>query len=65
MDELDILKNDWNKDNSNYKKLSAQDIYPMLHKKSSSIAKTLFYISIAELIFWIIVSFLPYGLFII
>ena len=32
----------------------------MLHKKSSSIAKTLFYISIAELVFWIIVSFIPY-----
>ena len=60
MDGLDILKKDWNKDNSNYKKLSAKDIYPMLHKKSSSIVKTLFYISIAELVFWILVSAIPY-----
>ncbi|MBU3822863.1 hypothetical protein KO566_12390 [Flavobacteriaceae bacterium XHP0103] len=60
MDGLDILKKSWNKDDPNQRKLSAKDIYPMLHKKSSSIAKTLFYISIAELVFWIIVSFIPY-----
>ncbi|WP_445731210.1 hypothetical protein [Mariniflexile sp.] len=56
MDELDILKKDWNKEKPEHKKLSTQDIYPMLHKKSSSIAKTLFYISIAELVFWILIN---------
>ncbi|MDO7173959.1 hypothetical protein [Mariniflexile sp. AS56] len=60
MDELDILKKDWNKEKPEHKKLSTQDIYPMLHKKSSSIAKTLFYISIAELVFWILISIIPY-----
>ncbi len=60
MDELDILKKDWNKEKPEHKKLSTQDIYPMLHKKSSSIVKTLFYISIAELIFWIVVNTIPY-----
>jgi hypothetical protein len=60
MDELDILKKDWNKSNIEHKKLSVKDIHPMLHKKSSSIAKTLFYISIAELIFWLAISFIPY-----
>ncbi|WP_100614962.1 hypothetical protein [Confluentibacter citreus] len=59
MDELELLKKDWNKQ-SEYKKLSVNDIYPMLHKKSSSIVKTLFYISIAELVFWILVSAIPY-----
>lgn len=59
MDELELLKKDWNKQ-SDYKKLSVNDIYPMLHKKSSSIVKTLFYISIAELVFWILVSAIPY-----
>ena len=34
----------------------------MLHKKSSSIIKTLFYISIAEFAFWILVNTLPYFL---
>jgi len=60
MDELDILKKDWNTSSNEYKKLSVKDIYPMLQKKSSSIVKTLFYISIAELVFWIIINALPY-----
>lgn len=59
MDELELLKKDWNKQ-SEHKKLSVNDIYPMLHKKSSSIVKTLFYISIAELVFWILVTAIPY-----
>ncbi|MBD0825236.1 hypothetical protein [Aestuariibaculum marinum] len=59
MDELDLLKKDWNKP-SERNKLSAKDIYPMLQKKSSSIVKTLFYISIAELAFWIVINFIPY-----
>lgn len=60
MDELDILKKDWNKEKPEHKKLSTQDIYPMLHKKSSSIVKTLFYISIAELVFWILFNNISY-----
>ncbi|AXP81632.1 hypothetical protein CJ739_2559 [Mariniflexile rhizosphaerae] len=60
MDELELLKKDWNKEKPEHKKLSTQDIYPMLHKKSSSIVKTLFYISIAELVFWILVNTIPY-----
>ncbi|GAA4899885.1 hypothetical protein GCM10023311_26600 [Flaviramulus aquimarinus] len=59
MDELDLLKKDWNKQPEN-KKLSVNDIYPMLHKKSSSIVKILFYISIAELVFWILINTIPY-----
>ncbi len=59
MDELQLLKKSWNKPTA-HKTLSASDIYPLLHKKSSSIVKTLFYISIAELIFWIAINFLPY-----
>jgi Ca2+/Na+ antiporter len=60
MDELDLLKKDWNKDKSEFKNYSDSDIYTMLHKKSSSIVKTLFYISIAELVFWLLASILPY-----
>ncbi|GAB1857740.1 hypothetical protein MHTCC0001_25770 [Flavobacteriaceae bacterium MHTCC 0001] len=59
MDGLDLLKKDWDKETSE-SKLSIQDIYPMIHKKSSSIVKTLFYISIAELIFWITINVIPY-----
>ncbi|TYA84263.1 hypothetical protein [Seonamhaeicola marinus] len=59
MDGLDLLKKDWNTQKTQ-SKLSAKDILPMLHKKSSSIVKTLFYISVGELIFWTLVNFLPY-----
>ncbi|WP_370478321.1 hypothetical protein [Tamlana flava] len=59
MDELEILKRDWNKQGER-NKLSVADIYPMLRKKSSSIVKTLFYISVAELVFWILVNSIPY-----
>ncbi|MBD0833133.1 hypothetical protein [Aestuariibaculum sediminum] len=55
MDELDLLKKDW-KRQSSHNTLSAKEIYPMLLKKSSSIVKTLFYISVAELAFWIIIN---------
>lgn len=60
MDELEILKKDWNKDTTEFKNYSDSDIYPMMHKKSSSIVKTLFYISVAELVFWLIINMLPY-----
>ena len=60
MDELDLLKKDWGNPNTDYKKLSFKDIYPMLHKKSSSIVKTLFYISIGELVLWLLINSIPY-----
>ncbi|MEP5255124.1 hypothetical protein [Winogradskyella rapida] len=59
MDELELLKKDWKKSNDNYKTFSDHDIYEMSHKKSSNIVKTLFYISMAELVFWILINFLP------
>ncbi len=61
MDELDILKKDWQTNaNQKDKKFTSSDLYPMLHKKSSSIVKTLFYISIVELFFWIALNTIPY-----
>ena len=61
MDELELLKKDWQSGISHDEpKLSDKEIYPMIHKKSSSIVKTLFYISVAELIFWIILNAVPY-----
>ncbi|MFH4967250.1 hypothetical protein V8G61_03510 [Gaetbulibacter sp. M240] len=60
MDELELLKKDWNKSDDHHKKLSGKEIYPMLHKKSSSTVKMLFYISIAELVLWIGINTIPY-----
>ena len=52
MDELDILKKDWKKQEASFPKLSYNEIYKMLWKKSSSIVKWIFIISILELLFW-------------
>jgi len=60
MDELELLKKDWKKDTAEYTSYSDSEITPMLHKKSSSIVKTLFYISIGELVFWLLAGVLPY-----
>jgi len=49
MDELELLKKDWQRDNVAYPELSYNDIYKMSHAKSSSIVKWIFYISMIEL----------------
>ena len=51
MDELELLKKDWQRNTVQYPKLSYNEIYKMSHAKSSSIVKWIFYISIAEFIF--------------
>ncbi len=52
MDELDLLKKDWNKQNADLPKVSFDQIYKMIHKKSSSIVKWILIICIIELFFW-------------
>ncbi|WP_339713217.1 hypothetical protein [uncultured Kriegella sp.] len=52
MDELELLKKDWQKKEEHLPKLSYEDIYKMIWKKSSSIVKWMFYISIIEFVFW-------------
>ncbi len=54
MDELDVLKRDWKE--KTYTQVSENDIYKMLHKKSSSIVKWILIISILEIIFWSLVN---------
>jgi hypothetical protein len=46
MKELDLLKKDWNK--GKHPKVSSEDIYKMILKKSSSAVKWIFIISIIE-----------------
>lgn len=58
MDELDLLKKDWNKKDNNFPKLTYNEIYNMILKKSSSIVKWIFIISLLEFIFWLSISFL-------
>lgn len=49
MEELDLLKKDWKKREKNLPKLSYEDIYKMILKKSSSSVRWIFYISLLEL----------------
>lgn len=60
MDELELLKKDWKQNENQFETFSDSDIYKMSHKKSSNIVKTLFYISMAELVFWVLINFLPF-----
>ncbi|NKI31888.1 hypothetical protein [Croceivirga thetidis] len=59
MDELELLKKDWQKKEKDLPKLSFDQIYKMIKKKSSSIVKWIFYISLIEFGFWLLLSFLP------
>ncbi len=53
MDQLDVLKKEWQSWEHDFPKLSYGDIYKMLLKKSSSIVRWIFYISVIEMLFWI------------
>lgn len=57
MDELELLKKQWQTREQNLPTVSYNDIYKMLLKKSSSIVKWIFLISIAELLFWTLLAF--------
>tara|TARA_R110002073_G_scaffold139232_2_gene289302 strand:+ start:75128 stop:75754 length:627 start_codon:yes stop_codon:yes gene_type:complete len=50
MDQLDLLKRDWKKQDSSFPKLTYNELSKLIHKKSSSIVKWLFIISILEFI---------------
>jgi hypothetical protein len=52
MEELDLLKKDWKKKENSFSQLSEQEIYKMLHRKSSSIVKWILIISILEVMLW-------------
>jgi len=58
MDELEKLKKEWQSREQDLPKISYNDIYKMLLKKSSSIVKWIFIISVAELLFWISLYFI-------
>lgn len=61
VDELELLKKDWKRQEASLPKVTAQEIYPMLLRKSSSVVKWIFIISIIEFVFWILASTLLKG----
>lgn len=58
MDELEILKRDWKKKGDSFNQVSEKEIYGMLHKRSSSVVKWILIISILEIVFWVVLSFI-------
>ncbi|HKL35284.1 MAG TPA: hypothetical protein VJ899_03240 [Salegentibacter sp.] len=56
MDGLDLLKKDWKKREGSLPQLSYDQIYKMLWKRSSSIVKWIFVISIIEFLFWALIN---------
>lgn len=56
MDELELLKKDWKKQGENYPKVSYEAISKMIWRRSSSIVKWIFVISILEFLFWAILN---------
>ena len=57
MDQLEALKKQWQATEQQFPKLSYQDIYAMILKKSSSIVKWIVIISVCEIALWTILSF--------
>lgn len=56
MEELDLLKKDWQRNDHSSSQFSETEIYKMLHRKSSSIVKWILVISILEILLWTILS---------
>lgn len=58
MDELDLIKKDWQERTKELPNYSREELMPMLHKKSSSSVKWIFIISVLEFAFWIVIELL-------
>lgn len=58
MDQLDKFKKQWRRQEKDFPQLSYDEIYKMILKKSSSIVKWIFLISIGEILFWTCLSLL-------
>ncbi|HFK5572563.1 hypothetical protein HZP84_10165 [Elizabethkingia anophelis] len=61
MDELELLKKDWNKDSGDFKIYSAKEIFGMLKRKSISFSTSLLLLGITEIALWLVFDVI-YGL---
>lgn len=52
MDDLELLKKDWNKAETEFKEYSENEIYTMIKHKSVSVVKVLLLIGLIEIILW-------------
>ncbi|AZA77759.1 hypothetical protein EG347_09620 [Chryseobacterium sp. G0186] len=58
MDELELLKKDWNKELDDFKEYSENEIYKMIKNKSVSMTKTLLIIGLVEMVLWALYGYL-------
>jgi hypothetical protein len=58
MDELELLKKDWETSSKNYPELDKKTLYKLINKRSSSLVKWIFIISLLEFVFWTLISLL-------
>ena len=56
MDELELLKKDWQTSSINFKEFNKEELYKLIYKRSSSIVKWIFIISLLEFGFWTLIS---------
>ena len=57
MEELDLLKKDWQQNNHEDKQYTENQIYAMLKTQSSSVVKWILIVGIVEFLFWFILNF--------
>jgi hypothetical protein len=57
MEELDLLKKDWKKNENSFQQVSESEINAMTHKSSSSIVKWILLVSILEFLIWATLSY--------
>ncbi|MGK6343024.1 hypothetical protein ACMGDK_12350 [Chryseobacterium sp. DT-3] len=58
MEELELLKKDWDKNEDGFKDYSENEIYIMIKNKSVSVAKTLFLIGLIEIVLWSVYGYI-------
>ncbi len=56
MDELELLKKDWKKQDASLPHIEANTLDGMIHKRSSSLTRWILIIAILEFIFWMIIN---------
>ncbi|PKF74236.1 hypothetical protein [Chryseobacterium sp. PMSZPI] len=58
MEELELLKKDWNKESKEFHEYSENEIYKMIQHKSVSVTKTLLFIGLIEVVLWTLYGYL-------
>ena len=61
MDDLELLKQDWNKDSDEFKNYSEKELLLIIKRRTTDITKTLFVFGLIEITIWLFFNYI-YGL---